>query len=177
MTLRNFDEFFRAALGEKYSPFDYQRRLACAECSGVDPLQRFYDSTLQRFNRRELNGCAAGTNANQDRSTFRLAAARRPPSCWRGYGIASGKDGLIGHAALFIACRCARWSSKQKRVFAIGSVIYVSLIASAFTFSWAVRKRRTGTFTPRLHTVASYAAYRHLRAHVSAAPLKLRIGS
>ena len=31
MTLRNFDEFFRAALGEKFTPFDYQRRLACGE--------------------------------------------------------------------------------------------------------------------------------------------------
>jgi CRISPR-associated endonuclease/helicase Cas3 len=28
MTLRNFDEFFRAALGENFAPFDYQRRLA-----------------------------------------------------------------------------------------------------------------------------------------------------
>jgi CRISPR-associated endonuclease/helicase Cas3 len=31
MTSRTFDEFFRAALGEKFAPFDYQRRLACGE--------------------------------------------------------------------------------------------------------------------------------------------------
>jgi hypothetical protein len=28
MTLRNFDEFWRAALGDKFTPFGYQRRLA-----------------------------------------------------------------------------------------------------------------------------------------------------
>ena len=28
MTVRNFDEFFRAALGENFAPFDYQHRLA-----------------------------------------------------------------------------------------------------------------------------------------------------
>ena len=42
MTLRNLDEFFRAALGENFAPFDYQRRLAQdAESSGEAPHSFF----------------------------------------------------------------------------------------------------------------------------------------
>src|SRR5206468_13042881 len=35
MTPGKFDEFFRAALGEKFAPFDYQRRLAGGDAGTV----------------------------------------------------------------------------------------------------------------------------------------------